>query len=608
VRIAVLGPTFPYKGGIAQHTTELAWQLAGTGHEVTLLSWSAQFPGWLYPGQQRIAEPEGRAFPGTTYPLSWWRPDSWWSTGARLRAADLIVVVVTLPQQVPAWLALVRAAGPRPRTVAICHNVRPHEARPGDLPLMRALVRRMGLIVVHTEEQSGQARSLGASHVRVAALPPHLCAVPAKRAEHSTGTLLFFGVVRPYKGLAVLLDAMARCPVRWRLVVAGEFWTEVASIRGRLERLGIADRVELRPGYVPVSEVGSLFAEADALVLPYLSATGSVVPLVAYEHGVPVIATRLPALAATIRDGVDGLLVDPGNADELANALQRLGDPELRRELRRNLPDVDRTRLWDPYVQALCRPTEGTGMPELARRPASGALTGRVVNFVGHRVHAARAREVGLLFRWLGRDLRGTRLLDVAGGDGYWAGQAARRGATAVCLDLAAHKLRRGLRLPRPPGLVLGDALRLPFPNGSFDSVMSVCAIEHFPDGAQALAEVARVLRPGGALVMSADALTHAARWPELDAAHREKYAVLHSYSLERLTGLLAGVGLTVQQSRHQFRGRFGERTYLTLSRKRLWWNAAAPLAPLLAVTDRVTRAEGGSLVLLRAVKDAAAC
>ena len=155
------------------------------------------------------------------------------------------------------------------------------------------------------------------------------------------------------------------------------------------------------------------------------------------------------------------------------------------------------------------------------------------IAFVGHQVHVCRFREAGTLLRWLGGDLRGKRVLDVAGGDGYWAGQARKRGAHAVSIDLARSKMLFGKTLRHAPGLVECDALALPFEDGSFDAVMSVCAIEHFDDGARSLDEMARVLAPGGQLVMSADVLSRSARWPELRAAHCTKYHVQHTYTHE---------------------------------------------------------------------------
>jgi SAM-dependent methyltransferase len=229
-----------------------------------------------------------------------------------------------------------------------------------------------------------------------------------------------------------------------------------------------------------------------------------------------------------------------------------------------------------------------------------------VVAFAGHEVHVCRYREAHALLRWLGGDLRGQRVLDVAGGDGYWAARARRRGARAVALDISEGKLRRGGTLSAAPGLVRGDALRLPFPDGSFDRVMSICAIEHFADGGRALDEMARVLRPGGELVMSADALTLSKRWPKLYAAHCDRYSVQRTYSLEQLTDLLAERGLTVLAHEYQFRSRWAQRLYLSLSAYggKFGFNAAVLALPAVALADRASGADGGdggSIVLVHA-------
>ena len=225
------------------------------------------------------------------------------------------------------------------------------------------------------------------------------------------------------------------------------------------------------------------------------------------------------------------------------------------------------------------------------------------VAFAGHEVHVCRHREAGTLLRWLGADLRGLRVLDVAGGDGYWAARARRRGAWAVALDISEPKLRRGRELTMAPGLVRGDALDLPFADASFDRVMSICAIEHFDDGARALAEMARVLAPGGELVMSADALTLAKQWPRLYRAHCERYRVQRTYSHGELAALLAACGLEVISYQYQFRTRWAQRMYLSLSAHggRAGFNAAAPVTPLVAAADRGARGDGGAIVLVRA-------
>src|SRR5689334_18559769 len=152
LKVAVVGPTHPYKGGVAAHTTTLAHHLAEAGHDVTLVSWSHLYPARLYPGEQAVpgGAPDVPPFPRTVRALSWARPDTWVRAGRRLRGFDAVIVVHVIPPVVPAHLALLRAAGSGPRSVVIAHNVLPHESRPGDRQLMHALMRRVDAVLVHS--------------------------------------------------------------------------------------------------------------------------------------------------------------------------------------------------------------------------------------------------------------------------------------------------------------------------------------------------------------------------------------------------------------------------------------------------------------------------
>ncbi|MGW4637764.1 glycosyltransferase family 4 protein [Sphaerisporangium sp. NPDC004334] len=371
MRVAIVGPTYPYKGGGAQHTTELAHRLTALGHEVVIESWRAQYPSFLYPGQQTISAPEGEPFPGVRRELDWRRPDGWLRCGRRLRGADLAVLTLLSPVQVPPYLGILAGLRRATEVVALCHNVLPHERKPYDAPLVKALLRRVDRVLAHSEEQAGLARGLAPAPVRVAGLPPHLpskgesLAAPRGEMLAASGDeslaaasggvrrrLLFFGMVRPYKGLDLLLRALARVP-GVSLTVAGEFWGGLEETRALVAELGVGDRVELRPGYVAADDVPGLFAGADALVLPYRSATASQNAWLGHEHGLPVIATRVGALADHVTDGVDGLLAEPGSVDALTEVIDRFyqdGEPE---RLRQGVKAVDPEPHWAAYTAAL---------------------------------------------------------------------------------------------------------------------------------------------------------------------------------------------------------------------------------------------------------------
>ena len=367
MRIAVVGPTHPHTGGIVHHTTELSHQLAAAGHDVDLISWSAQYPGFLHPGTLRVpgGEPEVRVYPRTSYTLAWWNPITWWRTGVRLRLYDAVVFVHASTVQVPAYLTMLRAlrAGSgrstTPRVVVVAHNVFPHERHFGDAVLVRALLSRAAGVLVHSPELATLARTVvkNRTEVVVADIPPHLPALPlARRAisddDQPFNRILFFGTVRPYKGLDVLLQAMVNVP-GIKLVVAGDIWSGVSGLRDQIAELGLLDRVMLRPSYVAGSEIAGLFRDVDALVLPYRAGTASQNVLLAHAMGVPVIATRAGTLGGQVNDGVDGVLAEPDDVPDLTAALLRFYAPGMPQRLRAGVPIVDTESSWNGYVDVL---------------------------------------------------------------------------------------------------------------------------------------------------------------------------------------------------------------------------------------------------------------
>jgi glycosyltransferase involved in cell wall biosynthesis len=368
MKIAIVGPAHPYKGGPAQHATSLAHRLSAAGHQTVLQSWIAQYPAFLYPGQLTVDRPEVALFPDTERTLAWYRPDTWWRAGRKLahQRFDAVVLFVYTPIQVPAYVTLARAARSGGcKVIALCNNVLPHERSKVDKLLMGALLRRVDALVVHSAEQAALAATLTSAPAEVAALPPHAphqAPALAERAalpEPPRNHLLFFGIVRRYKGVDVLLRALDAAPVKVSLTIAGEIWDGRDDLLELVSELGLGDRVEFTGGYVPADELPALFEAADALVLPYRSGTASQNALIAFDFGVPVIATRAGAIADSVTDDVNGILCEPDDAGDLARAIGRLYEPGVLDRLRGGARPVDPEPLWQDYVAAVEQAVSG---------------------------------------------------------------------------------------------------------------------------------------------------------------------------------------------------------------------------------------------------------
>lgn len=356
MRIAIVGPAHPFKGGVAQHTSVLAKQLARTGHDVEIVSWLRQYPKRLYPGQQEVSAPEFEVFEPTRRLLSWNRPDSWVRVGRALRHRDLVLIAHVSPVQVvPYRILLAALRGGRARSAIISHNVLPHERSRIDKPAVSLLFNAADRIIVHSAAEGEIARALTRTPVIVAPIAPFMPEAFVRRSplpgEHRR--LIFFGMVRPYKGLDVLLHALVKAPPDIRLRVVGEFWGGTAATEELCRDLGIAERVEIRDGYLAADDVPAQFSDVDALVLPYRTATGSQGVWTAFEFGVPAIASRAGHLADDITDGVDGFVVRPDDIEDLAAALVRFYEPGVPERMRAVVRPVDPNPYWQRYLDAL---------------------------------------------------------------------------------------------------------------------------------------------------------------------------------------------------------------------------------------------------------------
>ena len=370
MNVAILGPTYPHRGGIAHYTTLLARAL-DRRDALTLVSFRRLYPSLLFPGTTQF-DRSGEALEPPKPPepiLDSMNPLSWVRAGSRLRALDpeLLIVPWWHPFFGPSLgLAARRARGRGGRAVRVflCHNVAPHEGTPLDRALTAYGLGAADAFLVHA--RSEEERLQGWARGRPVRVHPHPTydvfserAPSRDEARRTLGVsgrvILFFGYVRPYKGLADLLEALRRArPDAWdRLLVVGEFYEPRERYRALLEDPRLRDRVQVVDRYVPNEDVSRWFAAADVVALPYREATGSGIAQVAFGAGAPVIATRTGGLEEVVDEGKTGLLVPPGDPDALARAIERFFDEGMAGALREGVADARSRFTWDGLVDAL---------------------------------------------------------------------------------------------------------------------------------------------------------------------------------------------------------------------------------------------------------------
>ncbi len=325
MRITFIGPVPPIRSGISQHGGNLATALA-RHHDVTVLSWRDQYPKLLFRRPQ--VDDDVQPHPLARFDLRWWDPTSWIRAARTARRGDIVVLPWATPFHAPAYHVVLALSGTA-RAVAIVHNALPHEPLPFQRALTRSVLSRCDGFVVHATSLAAELDELLPGPVRTITTPhPPNVAVERHQlppVDHGM-RLLFFGFIRPYKGLDVALDALAVLRdrgVRHRLTVVGEPWDSSESWADRVAERGLEEQVELRLGYAADAEISDLLAKHHAALLPYRSATQSGIAPIALAAGRPVIATAVGGLTDVITDGKNGTLAAPGDAGSLAEAIER---------------------------------------------------------------------------------------------------------------------------------------------------------------------------------------------------------------------------------------------------------------------------------------------
>lgn len=302
--------------------------------DLQTLSFSRQYPKWLFPGESdRDPDYQGHLEPGVEYLIDSLDPRTWAAAVRRVMAHDSQVVI--LPWWTVYWTFCFRFIVTRLRRKGVrvlffCHNVIEHESAAWKRLLTKSVLGQGSRFVVHTRvDRDNLVREIPDADIGVHPHPIY-SQFPSPDGElprRARLELLFYGFVRPYKGLDVLIDALSRLDgLDYALTIAGEFWKGEDETRARIEELGLSDRIKLRPRYHSDQETAQLFSRADFVVLPYRSATGSGVIPIAYHYDTPVIATKVGGLPDVVDQGATGFLVEADSAEQLAGAIRAAAD------------------------------------------------------------------------------------------------------------------------------------------------------------------------------------------------------------------------------------------------------------------------------------------
>ncbi len=329
MKVVIIGPAYPLRGGLATYDERLARAFQAAGDAVRIVTFSLQYPDFLFPGQTQFSTEPGPVDLAIEVSLNSVNPLSWLAVGRKLRAErpDLVVFRFWLPFMGPALgtvARLVRGNG-HTRVVAITDNVIPHEKRPGDGPLTRYFLRACDGFVTMSRSVLQDLRRLGFGqkpalyrphplYDNFGPLKPKAAALGALGLPDAAGYLLFFGFIRAYKGLDVLLEAfadnrIAALPIK--LIIAGEFYEDAAPYEELIKRHKLEDRIIRATDFIPNDSVVNYFCAADLIVQPYKNATQSGVSQIAYHFERPMLVTDVGGLAELIPAGVVGYVVPP---------------------------------------------------------------------------------------------------------------------------------------------------------------------------------------------------------------------------------------------------------------------------------------------------------
>lgn len=366
-KLVVIGPVYPYKGGISHYTGLLSRTLAKK-YDVETVSYKLQYPKFMFKKEQKDYGNKTFEIPDTKYWIHTANPFNWLSSAGKIRklSPDLIIVQWWHPYFAPCYQIMLACLKKYP-ILFVCHNVLPHERFPMDKILTKATLKKGKYCVLHSkEDESNLKLLLPDMEYRRTVLPTYnafkLKNISREDARAQLGLsgqekmLLFFGLVRKYKGLKYLIQAapaLLREDPSIKIYIIGDFGGSKDTYLEMIEATGVRGSFVIRDGYIPDAEVEPYFAAADLNICPYESATQSAIVQIAFGFGLPVIATRVGGLPEAVTDNKTGYVVEPCDPAALAEAVLKYFREDRAKEFRENVIREQERFSWDRTVEII---------------------------------------------------------------------------------------------------------------------------------------------------------------------------------------------------------------------------------------------------------------
>lgn len=337
MKITIIGPSYPYRGGIALFSNRLAEALIADGHDVNIITFKLQYPRFLFPGKTQFSEDATGSDLSITRAINSVNPFNWIKVGKQIKAykPDLVIFKYWMPFMAPCFGTIAKYIKKNNTTkiLAVVHNLIPHEKRLGDTMLTKYFLKRIDGFVAMSKSVLADLEKFDTSKPKV--FSPHPLydnfGIPKSKEEalNSLGLdtsfkyMLFFGIVRKYKGLDLLLNAFADKNLNdgsVKLIVAGEFYEDDTAYLNIIKKHQLKDSIIMVNKFIPDDEVVNYFCAADIIVQPYRNATQSGVTQIAYHFNKPMLVTDVGGLKEIVPHNKVGYVVQP-NKNEVAKAL-----------------------------------------------------------------------------------------------------------------------------------------------------------------------------------------------------------------------------------------------------------------------------------------------